>query len=183
MSVNRIATRYAKSLLELARETGQTEAVRADMDTFRSALASRDFVLMLQSPMVHADKKVSVMNAVFEGKMSRLTLDFLRICARKGREGFLPEIAAAFEAQYRALKNILSARLVTAAPVDGDLQQVLADRIRQAGLASGEIEWETRVDEKLLGGFVLELGDLRYDASVARQLDQLRKEVRQKANI
>lgn len=183
MSVNRIATRYAKSLLDLARETGRTEAVRDDMETFRSALASRDFVLMLKSPMIHADKKISVMEAIFEGKLSPLSLDFLRICARKGREGLLPEIAGAFEAQYRALKNILSARLVTAAPVDGDLQQVLADRIRQAGLASGEIEWETRVDDKLLGGFVLELGDLRYDASVARQLDQLRKEVRQKANI
>jgi F-type H+-transporting ATPase subunit delta len=183
MSVNRIATRYAKSLLDLARETDQVEAVRADMQTFGSALQSRDFVLLLKSPMVHADKKIAIMEAIFEGKLSRLTLDFLRICARKGREAFLTEIAAAFETQYRSLKNILSARLVTATAVEPGLQEELAARIRQAGLAGGEIQWETRVDPELIGGFVLELGDLRYDASVARQLDQLRKEVRQKVNI
>ena len=67
MSVNRIAARYAKSLLVLAQDQGVVEEVRRDVDTFRSALAHREFLLLLRSPIVHADKKRHILEAIFFG--------------------------------------------------------------------------------------------------------------------
>lgn len=183
MSVHRIASRYAKSLLDLASERNELDKVRSDMDTFQSALQSRDFVLMLKSPMVHGDKKFNVVEAVFRDKMTPLTLEFIRIVIRKGREALLPEIAVAFDSQYRTLRNILSVRITSATPLESGVQDALSERIRAAGLASGEIHWETRVDPALIGGFVLELGDKRYDASVAHKLEDLRKTFRQNKTI
>lgn len=177
MSVNRIAHRYAKSLLDLAAERNQVEEVRADIDTFRSALQHREFVLMLQSPMIHGDRKFSVLQALFGDKISALTMEFFRICVRKGREGLLPDMAQAFIRQYRVMKRILSIRLVSASPLEAGVKEEIGQRIRRAGLAEGEIEWETSVDPALIGGFILELGDRRYDASIAHQLEKIRKEM------
>lgn len=183
MSVSRIATRYAKSLLDLATEQGQLEAVHADMVAFAAALGSRDLVLMLQSPMINADKKEKVFEALFGSRFSALTLAFFRICVRKGREGYLPDMAHAFAAQYRARKNILAIRVTSATPLpDGALERI-ASQVKAAGVSKGEIEWDLRVDPALIGGFVLELDDRRYDASIAHKLDQLRKEFRQNASI
>jgi F-type H+-transporting ATPase subunit delta len=183
MSVNRIASRYAKSLLQLSLERGQLEVAQEDMATFRSALASRDFYLMLKSPLVHGDKKISILTAIFAGKISDLTLEFFKICIRKGREEFLPEMADAFAAQYRILKNILSVRIISASPLEAGVQDQIGQQLKSSGLATGEIQWDLKVDPSLIGGFVLELDDKRYDASVSHKLDQYRKEIRQKVTI
>ncbi len=183
MSVNRIASRYAKSLLQLANERGQLEVVKEDVETFRSALANKDFYLLLKSPMVHGDKKISILKAIFSGKISELTMEFFAICIRKGREAFLPEMASAFGAQYRILRNITSVRITSAAPLEAGIQERIGAQLKSSGLASGEIQWELKVDPALIGGFILELGDKRYDDSVAHKLDEYRKEIRKKAII
>lgn len=183
MSVSRIATRYAKSLLDLASEQGQLEAVHADMVSFAAALASRDLVLMLESPMIHADKKEKVLEALFGSRFSALTMSFFRICVRKGRESLLPDMTQAFAAQYRSRKNILAIRVTSATPLPDGARERIAAQVKAAGIASGEIEWDLRVDPALIGGFVLEMDDRRYDASIAHKLDQLRKEFRQNASI
>lgn len=183
MSVNRIASRYAKSLLQLAQERDQLEVVQGDMDTFRSALANRDFYLLLKSPMVHGDKKISILKEIFAGKISELTMAFFAICIRKGREMYLPEMATAFGTQYRTLRNITSVRIISAAPLEKTEQDKIGQQLKSSGLASGEIQWELKVDPSLIGGFILELGDKRYDDSVSHKLDQYRKEIRQKVTI
>ncbi len=183
MSVNRIASRFAKSLLELAEEKGQLEAVRADMDTFGLALENRELYLLLKSPIVHADKKISILDAIFKDKINALTMSFLHICVQKGREPYLTEIAEAFIVQYREKKNILSLKVISAIPLDDQVQNQIKDQVRASGLASGEIQLDTSVNPELIGGFILELEDKRYDASVARKLDLLRKEINTKVTL
>lgn len=183
MSLHRIAARYAKSLLDLATEQGQLEPVNEDIMTFRSVLSSRDFQLMLKSPIVQADKKSAILNALFKDRITPLTMQFFQICIRKGREGYLGDISQAFIDQYQQLKNITSVRLTTAVPADDAIKGQLAEQIKSAGLCDGEIRWESRVDPALIGGFIIELNDKRYDASVLHHLDTLRKNIRQKATL
>lgn len=177
MSVHRIVTRYAKSILDLAREQNILEAVRQDFNSFRTAVDNRDFVLMLKSPLIHADKKIAIIDAIFKGKVQAMTLQFFHIVVRKGREQLLSEIAHAFEQQYREFKHILTVKLTTATPVDPAIQDRIGRQLTEAGIVSGEIHWETKTDPTLIGGFLLELDDKRYDASIAHKLAQLRKEV------
>jgi len=106
MSVTRIATRYAKSLIELAIEQGKLEQVSADVNTLKAAAKNRDLYLFLKSPIIHADKKIAVLDAIFKGKVDDFTLSYLHLLVNKGREQYIPEIAAEYVSQYKVLKHI-----------------------------------------------------------------------------
>lgn len=176
MSNQRVATRYAKSLIDLARERGSLEKVLEDMKYFREVAKNRDFALLLKSPVIKADKKQQVFKALFEGKTDELTMAFLNILLRKNREAGLVEIADEFIQQYRRIKHISTVKLTTAS----NLSESTIESIRQKLLASTatdeKIELTTLVDPNLLGGFVIEFEDRLYDASVAHKLALLKKE-------
>lgn len=173
----RIASRYAKSLLDLASEQGKLERAVDDIKLFQDATSNRDLLLMIKSPIIKADKKRSVFKAIFDGKVDEITSAFFDIIIRKGRESALPEICAEFINQYRQLKNITSATVTTAAPLDATQLAKIKTEMITLGLANGEVELETIVDENIIGGFVLQVKDLLYDASVKSKLANLKKEI------
>ena len=77
MSAFKLATRYAKSLLDLSIEQGKLDQVYQDMKYVRSvAKASKEFTAMLKSPLIHPDKKIKMLGAVLEDKVSQLTMEF-----------------------------------------------------------------------------------------------------------
>ncbi len=87
MSEFRIASRYAKSLLGLASEQGKLEEVNKDMLLFSEVVSeNRDFKLFLKNPVVAHDKKLTVLNQVFTGKVNDLTLAIFKILVKKQRE-------------------------------------------------------------------------------------------------
>jgi F-type H+-transporting ATPase subunit delta len=175
MSVQRIAGRYAKSLLEMAQEQQKLDRVVGDVEAFQRATQNRDLFLLLKSPIVNADKKLSALQALFGGKYDELTMAFLRILVQKGREPFLTDIAQEFLAQYKRLKHITTVKVTTAEPLSKASLQALKQKL-EADAEIETVELETAVDETLIGGFVLEMGDHIYDASVQHKLDNLRRQ-------
>src|SRR5690606_33075711 len=108
----RLAARYAKSLLDLAKEQNNVDVVLSDMKTIETAVQeSRELNLFLQSPLIKADKKVSALNAIFKGKISAATTAFITLLVKKGREANLLEMTKAFEAQYQALNNVQTVQI------------------------------------------------------------------------
>ncbi len=174
MSVIRIATRYAKSLMELAEEQGSLEQVQADMQTLHAAAQSRDMHLFLKSPIIHADKKIAALKEMFQGKLSTLTMLYLQLLVNKGREGYLPEITAEFATQYKVLKKITSVTVTSAAPLSEAVLADLREKLLASGVTSENLDVTTKVDPELIGGFVLEFDNKRYDASIAHKLDTLK---------
>ncbi len=174
MSVTRIATRYAKSLIDLAIEQGKLEQVSNDVNTLKNAVKNRDLFLMLKSPIIHADKKNAVLDALFQGKIEGLTLAYLHLLVNKGREQYLPEIAAEYIAQYKTLRRITSVRVTTAVPLSDAVLADLQQKLLASGVTSENLEIETKTNPDLIGGFVLEFDNKRYDASVAYKLDELK---------
>lgn len=166
----RLASRYAKSLLDLALERGQLETVYADMQYLRDLVrSSRDLAVMLKSPVISSDKKQAVINAVTAGNISELTLAFTRLLIAKHREGELIEIIPAFLSQYRRHKGIHTVKLTTAAPISEETKQRILAKVRSAS-AIELIELETAINPDLIGGFVLQTGDQLVDASIAHEL-------------
>jgi len=100
MSAGRVAQRYAKSIIDLARESNALDAIHEDFKTIGSALDSRDFYLLVKSPIILASKKKSIFKAVFGEHLQKLTSSFLDILVGKGRESILPDICTAFHDQY-----------------------------------------------------------------------------------
>lgn len=176
MQSPRLAGRYAKSLLDISKEQGQLETVFEDMLTLQSITkASRDFVTLLRSPVVTADKKNKVITAVTDGKISPLTATFIKLLVSKAREAALPEIIQAFIQQYKDLKKIYTVKLTTAAPVSEGLKSEIVSRVKQTSNMEN-IELETVVNPDLIGGFTLQAGDKLIDASVAYDLKQIAKQ-------
>ncbi len=175
----RLAGRYAKSLIDLSIEKNQLEAVYADMKYLQAlSKASREFTNLLSSPIIKADQKSSVIDALTKGKVGELTAAFTSLLVKKGREGELPEIASAFVEQYNAMKGIHKVKLTTAVPVSDELKQSIETKVRtERGL--GSVELETAVDEKLIGGFVLDFNNNLVDASILRDLKDIKKQFSQ----
>ena len=176
MSIQRIASRYAKSLMDLAVEQNKLERVLEDVQSFNQAAAVRDFYLMLKSPIINATKKESILKEVFGAKYDELTMAFLNIIVKKGREPHLPEIAEEFIAQYREMKGISSVKLITASPVNNELLESIKSKLMESAETASKVEITTEVNPELIGGFVVEFQDKVYDASVAHKLEELKKE-------
>ncbi len=176
MSVARIATRYAKSLLDLAVERGSLENVHADMAVLSAALKHRELALMMRSPIILSDKKIAIVDAIFKGRVSDLTMAYLHLLINKGREPFTPEIATEFGVQYNRYKKITVVKVFSATEMPTDVLDSIKSKIKSSSIAQENLQIETVIDPKLLGGFVLEFDNKRYDASVLHKLDQLKSE-------
>ena len=172
----RLAYRYAKSLIDLSLERGQLENVFADMQWLQAVCKSnRDFVNLLRSPVIKKDIKRKIVEAVTTGKISELTAGFNRLLIIKNRESFLPEIITAFIAAYKEHKNIKIIKLTTATPVSDLMRNAIVEQVKKSA-GFQHVELEEKVDESLIGGFVLQIGDKLVDASVAYDLKAIAKQ-------
>ena len=176
MSAQRIASRYAKSLLDLAIERKELEHVLEDMQYVQGALESRDLFLLIKSPIISGGKKKSIFRRLFQDKLSKTTNAFFDIMIRKGRENILPEIAHSFVEQYREYKKISSVVLRTAVVLDDATIQAIKAKLSASDKVMENIELEVKVDPSLLGGFVLEFEGRQYDSSLSAKLKDLRKQ-------
>ncbi len=166
----RLAIRYAKSLLDLAIERGELERVYQDMEWLKQLCKGNpDFVNLLRSPVVNADMKTKIVKAVTTGKITELTDSFISLLIRKSRESVLPEITTAFITQYKEHKNIHVVNLTTAVPVSESVRTAIINQVKKAS-GFDNIELHEKVDEDIVGGFVLQLGDKLVDASIAYDL-------------
>ncbi len=175
MSAIRLASRYAKSLLDLSIEKGQLEEVFTDMKAVKAVIeASRELAVMLKNPIINAEKKQKVVEAIFGKDSNYITKAFLDLMVKKGREPYLLDIAKAFILQYNINKDITPVKLTTAVAFDKAFTDDLIDKLQaKTGIQNPQIKVE--VDESLIGGFVLQYGDTLYDASVSRKLELLDK--------
>jgi F-type H+-transporting ATPase subunit delta len=172
----RLATRYAKALVDLAIEKGQLETVYADMQWLLAVCKSnRDFVNVLKSPIIKSDVKKKIVEAVTAGKISEITAAFNKLIITKGRESNLPEITHAFVEAYKEKKNIHTIKLTTAAPVSDTVKEAIVAQVKKSA-GFEKIELEEKVDADLIGGFVLQIGDKLVDASIVYDLRAIAKQ-------
>jgi F-type H+-transporting ATPase subunit delta len=176
MTNPRLAGRYAKSLLDLAVENNQLDVVYDDMKFMLSLnRANPDFVSVLKSPIIDSDKKIKIIESIVNNRVNKITMLFIKLLVRKTRESYLPEIVKAFIEQYNKLKNIYPVKITTAVEMSNELKEALLAKIR-TNPDFQNIELQTVVEDELIGGFKLEMGDLLIDASILRDLNDIKKQ-------
>ncbi|MBL0742161.1 ATP synthase F1 subunit delta [Chryseolinea lacunae] len=174
MADSRAASRYVKSLLDLAVEKNALEAVHNDMLLLSKICdENRSFELMLLNPIIKHDKKREILEKLFTGKMNPLTISILDILTRKNREPLLPAIAREFHTAYNVYKGIGKASVTTAVPLDAKLRAEFETIVKQL-TAKSQIEMTEKVDKDMIGGFVLNVGDRQIDASIKNKLKALK---------
>ena len=172
----RLATRYAKSIIDLAIEQKQLDAVYADMKfLLRICKSNPDFLAVLLSPIIKPSSKGKIIESITKERVSELTSAFIKLLVTKTRETNLPEIAAAFVDQYNVINNIHKVKITTAVPMGEALQNAILSKVKE-GNPNGSIDLETVVNQALIGGFILETAGKSLDASILRDLKDVKKQ-------
>ncbi|MEO6722487.1 MAG: ATP synthase F1 subunit delta [Ferruginibacter sp.] len=176
MNNPRLATRYAKSIVDLAIERKQLDIVYVDMKLILSICKTNpDFVALLRSPIISTGTKGKIIESITKERVGEITSGFIRLLVAKSRETNLPEIAAAFVEQYNEINNIHKVKITTAAPMSEELKDAIIAKVKAASPAHS-FELETIVNDELIGGFVLETDGKSLDASILRDLKDVRKQ-------
>lgn len=174
MSDSRAASRYAKAILDLAVEQKAADKVEVNMRTILDTIKnSTELQQMLSSPVVKGDAKNNALKSLFKGS-EQITLGLLDVLSSNKRQNLLNEVALKYIAQYEALKGEDVAVVTSAVPLTKELEQKILSQV--TSLTGKKVTLENKIDETLLGGFVLRVGDLQYDASVANKLNTLKRE-------
>lgn len=176
MDQSKINVRYAKAFFTLAKEKGLTFELRKDAGLIASVCAtSRDFILMLESPVVKSSQKIEALKLIFQSKVNALSLNFLVLITENKRENYIPGIFRNLEDLYRQEEGIKSAVLTSAQPLNEALvlqvQKILETEFK------AKVELSQKVDANLIGGFVIRVDDKQYDASLSTQLKKIREQL------
>lgn len=177
MKLHRAAIRYAKALMQFAIERNELEVVNADIVHLQAAVkGSKELATLMMSEVVQEPKKANIYKALFEGKVSEVTLNFMLLIAKNHRSAIIPSVLNAFEEQYRAFKNIHTVNIVSASKMDEAVKNDLV-KILQEKAPGSTVEINETINEDLIGGFVIRTKDHQIDASVANRLKGIKRDL------
>ena len=179
MSENKAASRYAKSLIDLSTEQNALEEIKADMVLLTKVIDDHsELEAILKNPIVPLDKKAGILDEVFGTKVHAITKAFLKLIVSKGRAAIIFGTTKAFIAQYNAIKGIVTAEVTSATELT-EANRLEITAIVKKEIGANEVLIREKVDAKLIGGFILKVGDKQFDASISSGLNKLKKEFAQ----
>ncbi len=168
------AKRYAKSLMGLAQEKNNLDSVYKDMMLINETIKkSNDLDLLLKSPVVNTDKKQQILLAVFGKNISKLSTLFLDLISSKKRESLIQLIASSFIEQYKNFKNIIVTEVTSAISLDNKQLNSIVSLFENTNNSTYEIV--EKVSPEIIGGFIIRVGDKQIDASISKELRELKK--------
>ena len=174
MAGARAAIRYAKAVLNLATEKKTAEIVNSDMELITITIAqSKDLKDMLYSPIVRSSVKKSALLEIFKNS-NEATVNLIEVLIANKRMALLPDVATTFTRLFEEQKGSQTAVVTTAVPLTDALEAKVLAKVKE--LTGKEAAIKNIVDESILGGFILRVGDTQYNASIANQLNKLKRE-------
>ena len=179
MTPRAISRRYASALFDVASRAGSLERVERDLAAFGALVAEHaDLRGALAAPGVAPQKKVALVEALWAaaGGVAPEVQRLVALLAQRDRLANLPDIIAAFESRLMAMRRILPAEIVAAAPMDEARKRSLAEALSRA--TGGQVRVSETVDPAIIGGVVARVGGTVYDGSIARQLERMRAQLR-----
>lgn len=175
MNTGIIASRYADALLKYVGQTGDGEETFRQAEKLETAIhASREIKTVAESPLhISAAKKLEVMEAAVGESLTPSLRKFLTLVLKNGRSDSLIYILHYFTARYTEAKGISVGKLMVSATSE-KLETRLKEMLKE--LTGRELKLNVSVNPDLIGGFVFEIDDKRLDASISRQLAELRRQ-------
>ena len=173
MKGNKIAVRYAKALLELAADNNKVDQIAADMKyLLKVNTEAPDFQILLQSPVVNSDKKITIFSELFHS-FDKISMMFIELITKKRRENLLAEIADAFESLVNEKKGIVPVTIISATALHENTKKEIVNKIKSS--TKGELLITEVIDASLIGGFIVKMNDKQIDASIASQFNNLKQ--------
>ncbi|HSQ45877.1 MAG TPA: ATP synthase F1 subunit delta [Lutibacter sp.] len=175
MNGSRAAIRYAKAILSFALEQQKEVEVNNDMLLVANTIQdSKELQLLLNSPVLKTELKKSALKEIFESKTSPLTIGLINLLIDNKRLPILGEVAKKYNVIFDSLKGIEVAKVTTAIPLTEELNQQILRKVIE--ITGKQATIESIINPDIIGGFILRVGDIQYDASVANKLQVLKRQ-------
>lgn len=176
MSGSRAAIRYAKATLSLALDQQKEVEVNDDMLLVASTIKeNEDLQLLLNSPVLKSDIKKSALNEIFSSKISKLSMDLINLLIENKRVEILENVAKKYRILFDELKGIEVAKVTTAVPLTAALNKQVLAKVKE--ITGKDATIENIINPDIIGGFILRIGDVQYDASIANKLQVLKRQL------
>lgn len=174
MKGTRAAQRYAKAILDLAKDQKASDAVYDDMESISKTITASDELMdVLASPVIKNQLKKNALREIFRD-VHPVTLGAFDILLENNRISILKSVAQKYLELYNEINQIQVATVTTAIPLDKRLEIKIQDKILELTGKGATIK--NIVDPSIIGGFILRIGDLQYNASVAKSFNNLKRE-------
>ena len=179
MKGSRSSIRYARAYMKLAIEQSFVDKAIEDIKLLLQTVeGNRELEVFLHSPLIKADKKQAAFSAIFKGKTQEQTTRFINEIIKQGREKQLTDICERFIDLYNEAHNIARVSVTTAMPMDDNMRAKLLEVVKNKYNYS-KLELNEIIDENIIGGMVMRIGDMQLDSSIRRQINDLKKELLQ----
>lgn len=175
MNDSKISVRYAKALFESALDYNILDQIRNDMVDVQTISLVPEFQKLLLSPIINESQKNKILEELLKSRAQSLTMSFMSLLIRNGREQYIPAIARNFADLYRHHKGIKAATFITATQVSDAIEKRVEKIIKEA--MKSEVEMKSESNEDLIGGFIIRIENRQYDASVASSLKRVKKKL------
>ena len=175
MNGSRAAIRYAKAILSFALEQQKEVEVNNDMLLVANTIQdSKELQLLLNSPVLKTELKKSALKEIFESRTSPLTIGLINLLIDNKRLPILGEVAKKYNVIFDSLKGIEVAKVTTAIPLTEELNQQILSKVIE--ITGKQATIESIINPDIIGGFILRIGDIQYDASVSNKLQVLKRQ-------
>lgn len=173
-----ISKAYGEALFELAIEKNELESIAEQVNVLADAFAENpELIKLLSHPKISKEEKITVIESIFKGRMSDDIVGFLVIIVEKDRGSEIEDILKLFQAKVREYKKIGVALVTSAIELSTEQKQKVEQKLlQQTDYETFEVEY--KVDESLIGGMIIRIGDRVVDSSIRSKLDNLTKELR-----
>ena len=176
MTDSTIARRYAQALFLIGEETGKTDAFLAQLNMVKEAFAQTPELLsVFKSKLVGTEKKKALLAQIFSQDVEQNVQNFLFIIVDKGREEAVEDIISEYQNLTDEKNNIICVKVETAAELSDEQLEALKESVKAKTGKTARIE--TELNESLIGGVKVKIGDMIYDASVTGQLSALKQQL------
>ena len=173
MSESIVAYRYAKALIDLANQQGVVNEVNKDMSFFETICdKNANFVAVMANPIVRHDKKLSILKKIFENNVNNVTFSIFSVLTKKNREKLIYPIAKEFQKLYNLQTGVQIVQISSSVALT-ETQKVDFTKLVSSAI-NKQVQIEESVDESLIGGYVLRVGDTQIDTSVKKKLNELK---------
>lgn len=172
----RVAKPYARALYDAAVEQDVLSSISADIEKVQELIEqSEELTQFINSPLLSPQVKSDTFQQLFSDSMHPLTINFFKLLASKQRERYLVAIMDVFSAIVDEAAGRIIAKVTTAVPITQDQEQQLVQTL--SAYSGKQVRLETNTDEGIQGGFIVQLGDTVFDASVTTQLQRLKRQL------
>ncbi|MCG8458256.1 MAG: ATP synthase F1 subunit delta [Holophagales bacterium] len=169
-----VARTYSRALLEVAEKKGSADAVLEQLQWLAGhAEENEEFGRFVANPLIDPSVRSASFEKMFRGRLDDVLVDGLGVMSRKGRVGLLATLAETYLQEHRDLRGRVEVQIATAVPLSAELRSRIEKLLAERTGKTPEIH--ESVDEGLIGGIVLRIGDRKVDATVKNEVRKYRK--------